>query len=226
MQLAHPVIEPALMADEWEQLVAQIERISSVAHYAQIDVMDGHLVPSFSFPYNKTILSDQHLPYAESINFAAHLMVQHPQEVGNRFITAGAKRIVAQVEGFREGEMERVCHEWKSHGVEVGLSVMLGTPLEAVDELVEKGVVTIVQVMSIERVGYQGQEFDARALARISDLTEMYPKLTIAVDGGVNADNIESIREAGADVFGVGSAIMKTENPQRAFAELEQLLSS
>tara|TARA_B100000745_G_scaffold209345_1_gene138443 strand:+ start:17418 stop:18128 length:711 start_codon:yes stop_codon:yes gene_type:complete len=226
MDLNRAVIEPAVMADEWSSLTEQIDVIADVATHIQIDVMDGQLVPPFSFPYNKTTLDTQQLPHTDSIQFAAHLMVQHPQEVGLRFIHAGVQRVVAQIEGFRTGEVARVCDEWKLAGAEVMLSIMLDTPLDQVTDFVEAGVVDAVQVMSIAQIGYQGRAFDERALIRIRELRERYADVIIAVDGGVGEHNLKRLFDAGATVFGVGSAIMKADDPRQTLAHLQNLLDS
>ena len=212
------------MANEWDGLVAQIDSVTPVAQRVQIDVMDGQFVPSFSFPYNTTMLSTQQFPYTESVHFDVHLMVQHPQEVGHRFIKAGANTIIAQIEGFREGEAERVYSEWKEAGAEVGVSVLLDTPLEDVYPLIDGHIVSMVQIMSIARIGYQGEEFDERALERIRVLRATYPELVIAVDGGVKLENIEVLIEAGADILGVGSAIMKTDSPAEMYTHFSHKL--
>jgi len=217
MHRAFPVIVPAIMAGEWNLLVADIEKIAHVARHVQVDVMDGHLVPSFSFPYNKTILEGQKLPYKDDIHFEAHLMVQHPQEVGRLFIGAGAKTVIAQIEGFRFGESERVYEEWHDEGAETGVSLMLDTPLSDVIALIEKNLVSIVQVMSISRVGYQGESFDVRALERIKILRKEYPGIKIAVDGGIKMENLKEVVNAGVDQIGIGSAIMQAEKPARAY---------
>jgi len=220
------VIVPAIMADEWDSLTDQIELVAKGATKIQIDVMDGHLVPSFSFPYNKTILDGQRIPLTDSIYFEVHLMVQHPHEVGLRFIAAGANSIVAQIEGFRDGEASRVFNEWKEMGADTGVSLLLDTPLEQVTDLIESGDVSVVQVMSIARIGYQGEEFDERALVRIAQLRSRYPDVIIAVDGGVNEKTLEALLDAGANSFGVGSAIMKASDPGQALESLQQLLES
>jgi ribulose-phosphate 3-epimerase len=152
-------------------------------------------------------------------------MVQHPQEVGHQFIDAGVQRVVAQVEGFRKGEVARVCNEWRERGVEVGISIMLDTPLDDASFLVASGLVSVVQVMSIAHIGYQGTSFDERALVRIRELRDRYPDVTIAVDGGVNKDTLEPLLDAGATVFGIGSAIMKTEDPKASFVRFQELLN-
>lgn len=226
MQPTYPLVVPAIMADEWESLVAQVEVIAPVVQRVQIDVMDGHLVPSISFPYNKTMLSDQQFPHGDTIHYDVHLMVQHPQEVGHRFIEAGANTIIAQIEGFRESEAEKVFIEWKEKGVETGVSLLLDTPLEKIESLVESDIVSLVQVMSIARIGYQGESFDTRALDRISLLKNKYPDITIAVDGGVKHNHVSVLIEKGAALLGVGSAIMKAENPTHAFTSFEEALKS
>ncbi|MBL4644787.1 MAG: hypothetical protein JKX80_02890 [Candidatus Pacebacteria bacterium] len=226
MRSEYPLIAPAIMADEWDSLVVQIESIAKSATHAQIDVMDGHLVPPSSFPYNETTLDGRQIPHAEDINFEVHLMVQQPQEIGKQFIGAGVKRVTAQIEGFQENQAPHVFKEWKETGIETGVSILLDTPLEEVIALVESGYVSIVQVMSINRIGYQGEEFDERALARIKKLREQFPDVTISVDGGVNADTLKSLFDAGVNIFGIGSAIMKTHAPEEELVRLQKLVSS
>ncbi len=226
MKRPQPVIAPAIMADEWDVLVSEIERVAPTASRIQIDVMDGHLVPSFSFPYNKTMLSNQQLPHKDTITFDVHLMVQHPQEVGHRFIDAGASCITAQIEGFRVGEAQRVYEEWKDRGANVGVSLLLDTPLSEIVPLIENDAISLVQVMSIARIGYQGEAFDGRAISRVRILRERYPDVTIAVDGGVHAETLPTLRAAGADIFNIGSAIMHTNNPEQSMRELQTLLDS
>ncbi len=220
------IIAPAIMADEWDALVTQIESIKKSAEYAQIDVMDGNLVPSVSFPYNQTTLEGKIIPYSDSINFEIHLMVQNPKGVGANFIRAGAKKITAQIEGFKQEDAAEVFRNWRKEGIDTGVSLLLNTPFKTIAPLIEENVVSSVQVMSIARVGYQGEKFDERALVRISELRELYPDVTIAVDGGVSSENLKSLFDAGANSFNIGSAIMKSKNPEDELIHLQKLLNS
>jgi len=224
MQAVQPIIAPAIMADEWDLLIAQIESISGIATNVQIDVMDGNLVPPVSFPYNQTTLEDKGFPHTDSIEYEVHLMVHRPQLVGHQFIDAGAKRIVAQIEGFKEREASKVFQEWKDASVETGVSILLDTPIENIAELIEEEAVSFVQIMSIAQIGYQGNPFDERTFVRIEELRELYPEIIIAVDGGVSEDNIEALVRAGANRFGVGSAIMKATDPAEAYKNFDAIL--
>lgn len=217
MKEAGVTIAPAIMVSEWEELLEAISFVGSFSKHAQIDVMDGHLVPSFSFPYNKTMLDGRRIENPHNIFLEVHLMVQHPQEVGRRFIHAGASRIVAQVEGFREGELLRVYESWSEEDCALGISILLDTPLADIDELVRSGLVDVIQVMSIQKIGFQGEPFDERAYARIRELKALYPHMKVSVDGGVSVDNITHLIHAGADILSIGSAIMKSSNPASAY---------
>ena len=61
-----------------------------------------------------------------------------------------------------------------------------------------------------------------KGLDKIRELRSMMPELDIEIDGGVKLDNILSAKEAGANIFVVGSAIFKTDSPEmtcRKFVE-------
>lgn len=227
-------IQAAIMPDEWSVLVAQIKRMRGVLAYAQIDVMDGVLVPSKSFPYNQSSLTGKEIPEAEDINFEAHLMVRDPLEVGLEFIKAGCRRIVAQVEGFlgdeqaqpkeltlTEDEVRTALVAWREAGAEqVGLSIMLDTPLDTLTPFLDRKEIDMVQIMSIARVGYQGEAFDDRVLTRIRALRTRYPHVIIEVDGGVNEETIADVALAGAHVASVGSALVASDDVSKAYEAL------
>ena len=97
---------------------------------------------------------------------------------------------------------------------------MLDTPLDVRTPLIESGTIDVVQVMSIARIGYQGEAFDDRALMRIRTLKTRYPHVMISVDGGINEETIGECVFAGADVCSVGSVLAGAENPQEAYDAL------
>jgi len=83
----------------------------------------------------------------------------------------------------------------------------------------------LVLCMSIHP-GYSGQAFMPEALERISRLRELLPAdVRVQVDGGINADTIVAVREAGADLLVCGSAIFWNDDPAAAFRELTQTVS-
>lgn len=222
-----PIIQPAIMADEWEMVISQMRRFSDFATRMQIDVMDGQLVHPQSFPYNDTVLSGREFPSFGDVTFEVHLMVTDPLHTGGEFISAGCSGIVAQIEGFAHQRehgaidvdaVRNALAAWRELGAQqVGLSIMLDTPLDTLTPFLDSGDIDLVQVMSIARIGYQGEAFDERALMRIRTLKTRYPHVTINVDGGVNNETIGECVSAGASVCTVGSALVGATEPKAAY---------
>ena len=79
--------------------------------------------------------------------------------------------------------------------------------------------------MSIEP-GYSGQPFMPDAYDRIPRLRALLPPSKhVQVDGGVGADNIRAVREAGANLLVAGSAIFGREDLADTYRGLVQTLA-
>jgi ribulose-phosphate 3-epimerase len=87
----------------------------------------------------------------------------------------------------------------------------------------------LVLVMSV-RPGFSGQEFIPEMLAKVKTLATHRKKnklkFRIAVDGGINEDNIVDVVKAGADDLVVSSAIFKAKDPLNELKNLKKLLKS
>jgi len=81
--------------------------------------------------------------------------------------------------------------------------------------------VDLVLVMSVE-LGKSGQKFDEKVLKKIKELNELKSehKFLIEVDGGINAENCKSIKDAGADILVSGSYVFNSENREQAIKVL------
>eukprot|EP01094_Clydonella_sp_ATCC50884_P027318 TRINITY_DN7807_c0_g1_i3.p4 TRINITY_DN7807_c0_g1~~TRINITY_DN7807_c0_g1_i3.p4 ORF type:complete len:113 (+),score=29.74 TRINITY_DN7807_c0_g1_i3:535-873(+) len=102
--------------------------------------------------------------------------------------------------------------------MDVGVAVKPGTPVESVYPLVDAGLVDMILVMSVEP-GFGGQSFMAEQMEKVKALRGKYsleqlPR--IEVDGGVNAETVKQVKEAGANVVVAGSAVFKSEDRAEA----------
>ena len=97
----------------------------------------------------------------------------------------------------------------------------MDTSFELVAPLVE--ICDVVHLMSIATIGTQGIPYDPSAPARIAEFHGRFPHMLISVDGGVSEKNIADLVRAGARRFGVGSALMRSENPGKAYETLKSL---
>ena len=208
-------IIPTVVPDSLDHLSATVRRFSSFARAIHIDAGDG------AFVQNKTWFPspEDKLENADKILLEAHLMVEEPREEGLAYIRAGCKRVIAHVEAFSDmTETRSAIDVWKQHGAEVGLAVLLDTPLEVLEPMISK--CDEVLVMSIATLGQQGAPYDPRAVDRIKELHSKYPELVLAVDGGVNETNIPDLVRAGATRLSIGSAISKSPDPAAAYENL------
>jgi ribulose-phosphate 3-epimerase len=128
----------------------------------------------------------------------------------NLIVHFGAFKDATELDGF----INRYGKEGTERGsildVELGLAFLPSVPFETISLYVHR--VDFIQVMGIERIGFQGETFNEKALALIKSVHTAYPDVIISVDGGVHADNAEQIFEAGANRLVVGSAIFNQPN--------------
>lgn len=190
--------------------------VDSGAEIVHLDVMDGQFVPPITFgdAYVRQLRS-----VAPSALFEAHLMTLTPERHFDAFAEAGCGRIIFHVEAASHAH--RHCQTLHSLGVEAGLAVNPGTPIEMVADMLD--VVSLVLVMTVNP-GWGGQSFLPSTLEKVRRLRELRPDLQIQVDGGIDPKTLPVARAAGANVFVVGSHLAKAANLGDATRELLDLM--
>ncbi|OGG79614.1 hypothetical protein A3A39_02195 [Candidatus Kaiserbacteria bacterium RIFCSPLOWO2_01_FULL_54_13] len=215
-----PTCVPRSAAD----LAQSAHAISSFSSSIHIDIVDGIFAPSYTWPYTKNgVFEDFDLSSVSGLSAEIHLMVEEPREIGLQFARAGASRILGHVEAFdSENDAHSALYAWRRSDVrEVGLGILMGTPLEVLEH--HMLIVDVVHVMTIASIGKQGIPYDKNAPARVAEFHRHHPEVMISVDGGVSASNIEELARAGASRFCVGSAIVKAADPAKEYARLKTL---
>ncbi|MBI5457097.1 hypothetical protein HY969_05155 [Candidatus Kaiserbacteria bacterium] len=185
----------------------------------QIDAANGSLAPNTTWIPEP----DEKMPDSAHVMYEAHLMIENPLTAGLSFVRAGAKRVIGHVEAFSNAESARETLDmWKKAGAkEVGLGVLLQTPLESLEPYLD--ICDFVLFMSIATIGKQGIPFDERGIERVKLFHKKHSDVPIAVDGGVSETNIKLFVKAGATRFSVGSAISKSDDPAGMYEKLLKL---
>jgi pentose-5-phosphate-3-epimerase len=80
------------------------------------------------------------------------------------------------------------------------------------------------QVMGIEKIGFQGQDFDVQSLVIVKKLKKEFPDMLVALDGGITDETIEEIGKAGVDIFCVGHFLTETADFEGNLHTLKQML--
>jgi ribulose-phosphate 3-epimerase len=83
----------------------------------------------------------------------------------------------------------------------------------------------MVLVMSVV-AGFGGQPFNPIALDKVRTLRSENPDLLLQIDGGLQADNIGAARQAGADLFVVGSAVFSQNDYAAAISQMDEAIAA
>ncbi|KAJ4900316.1 D-ribulose-5-phosphate-3-epimerase [Raphanus sativus] len=113
--------------------------------------------------------------------------------------------------------LHRTVNQIKSLGAKAGVVLNPGTPLSAIEYVLE--VVDLVLIMSVNP-GFGGQSFIESQVKKISDLRRMCVEKGvnpwIEVDGGVTPKNAYKVIEAGANALVAGSAVFGAKDYEEA----------
>ena len=222
-------IVPAIIPRSFRDLYSRVQEVKDFANLVQIDILDGKYVPEKSWPYvtnndpdfEKIKSEGEGLPFWEDLQFEVDLMIENPENVWRDWIRAGASRIITHLESTEN--MPTILKEFKEENVskdsflysQIGIAIQIDTKNEELYPYLED--IDFVQCMGIEKIGFQGQEFDERVLEKIEDIKKRKPDLAVTVDGGMNEETIPLVRDAGAERVAVGSALYESENIKEAY---------
>jgi ribulose-phosphate 3-epimerase len=212
-------IVPAVIprtADEIRTLLPKL-RFSPEIH---IDVVDGEFVPFVSWPYEPIGSPEEVKSVTDSFTLEVDLMVKDPLTAAAAWLKAGADMLVFHTETI---SVDDFAYFMERNRVSVSISAINDTSLETLLPYMEYA--DGVQCMGIAKIGSQGQPFDERTLERIAAIKKRYPYTPITVDGSVNSESIVRLKEAGADRFICGSAIVKAADPAMAHQRLQDLIT-
>ena len=185
--------------------------------YFHIDVMDGRFVENNNLT--------QMLDYAITLSHITlveqdiHLMVQDVEEVLDDYLDLGQNRISFHIEamkGSHERTME-VISTIKENGNKVGIAINPETPVEEIYDYLPY--IHFVLVMTVVP-GRGGQSLIEETLDKINVLKKYCEEnnidIDIEADGGINGDNAQQVRDAGANVLVSGVYIINSQNLREA----------
>lgn len=207
-------IIPAILPQDFAELEEKAELVKGLVKTVQVDICDGHFVPSFTWPYKKSdnnfeliIRENEGLPFWDEVDYEFDLMVNNPEKIVDEWVATGATRIIIHAES--KGNIAEAISKLSGR-VEIGLALNIETPVSVIEPF--RDLIQFVQIMGIDHIGFQGQGFDKKAVGKVKEVHLKYPVLPISVDGGVSPDNAEELIAAGATRLVIGSVIWHSDN--------------
>jgi len=181
------------------------------ADYIHIDAMDGMFVPNTQMKVEEIIELEKH----SNIPLDVHLMVNDPEEYLNHLENKNIEYITIHLEIKKD--INKLISKIKSLGYKVGLSIKPNTNVKELIAYLNN--IDLVLIMSVEP-GFGGQEFMPNSLVKAKELRDLKPNITIEIDGGINIDNINDVKQY-VDIAVVGSYITKSNDYNEAINNLK-----
>ncbi|MEA4910726.1 hypothetical protein SDC9_07780 [bioreactor metagenome] len=217
-------IVPAILEKDFEEIKNKLEFLASIEDKyridfkaVQIDLCDGKFVENKTWlpnSFNKEEIKILN-SFRKYFNIGYHLMCEDQMKFFLELESFQPKSLVIHLEEILfSKDLEKILNKAKKDFIKIFVTAkinFLDKNREEVLSILYKYEDVDLQIMGIDKIGSQGQEFSEKALELIRFFRKglNYKDLSIQVDGSMNKDTISLAKKAGADKFVVGSYLMK-----------------
>ena len=216
-------VSTSLLSVKKENAIATIYNLETAkTDYFHIDVMDGKFVEQ-----DTTEIMHEHcnnIKQISNIPLDVHLMVEDIKSYIDSFIAYEPNIITFHLEACKDKkEVLDLIKYLKENNIKVGISIKPNTKVEETYEYLP--LIHLVLIMTVEP-GYGGQKLISKTIDKVKELKEYIDKnnidIDIEVDGGINLENKETLKEAGANIIVAGSSIINSEDIKETIKRIKE----
>jgi ribulose-phosphate 3-epimerase len=213
-------IAPSVLPADFARLGEEVAALEAAGvDRIQWDVMDGRFVPNLTFGPDVVAACRPHA----SVLFEAHLMVDDPDPMLERWVEAGCELLILHAESTRH--LHRSLARVHEVGGRAGVALNPSTPASAVAHVLD--LVELVLVMTVNP-GFGGQQYIATMEPKVAEVRRMVQHggfdVDVEVDGGIGPSTVQGAAAAGANVLVAGSALYRdARGLANAVSELRSL---
>lgn len=211
-------IAPSILSSDFSRLKEEISAVEGAgADWLHIDVMDGHYVPNITI--GPVVVGS--IRKVTLLPLDVHLMITDPDKYAPEFIKAGADWISIHPETCKDPKAS--LKKIRELGAKASLVVNPDVPLDKIEAYFPD--MDMLLMMTVFP-GFGGQAFIEDVLPKIEGakrvITQRNLPILIEADGGIKANNISRVVQAGAEVIVSGSGIFKTPDYAQTIRKMRE----
>lgn len=190
--------------------------------FFHIDVMDGKFVNNCTIEQMQEYTNQ--IKQISNIPLDVHLMVEDIKSFIDSYIPYEPNRITFHIEACKDKEeINKYIKYIKENNIQVGISVKPNTNIEEIYEYLPY--IHSVLIMTVEP-GFGGQKLIPDTIEKVRKLKEYIKsnnlEVDIEVDGGINLDNVGLLKEAGANIIVVGTALINSKDYKEVIEKIKE----
>lgn len=207
-------IIPTIFVNNKKDLEKQFFALEKEANIFQIDIADGNFVK-----YKNNI--DPNFFKNKKNKLELHLMTKDPLKYFEKWSKIKSVfRVYVPLEILDDVDFSKLNDFCKKQKWELALFASPNTCLKKINKYLDQ--IKTLMFMGVIP-GAQGQKFDKKVLVKIKKVSAQYPKILLALDGGIKIDNLKIILSAGIKNLCIGSAIFGEKDIKKAYKTFTQL---
>lgn len=214
-------IWPSLISADLLNLQATMDQLSDHCHGWHLDIMDNHFVPNLTWGAQFINAIGQH----SNKPLWVHLMIDDPLGFLDTIHISQASYIAFHIE--TKANIAELIKRIRAKGWRPSIAVNPETPIDRIFPFL--ALLDQVLIMSVHP-GFSGQAFIPAVLEKIGPLKQECHNhdidIPIAIDGGINRENIVLIAHTGITQCAIASGIFNFSHPVKELDHLYTLLSA